>query len=243
MGEGGRAPLAADTLTRLAEIGTATVTMQLLKRGLRNVYMNGPRPFGSRAGRLVGEAYTLRFIPMREDLSRVEVLGDPEYAPRKVIETTPPGQVLVIDARGEPGAGTLGDILVARLKERGVAGIVTDGPVRDGAEVAAADFPIFCAGSAAPASLNRHFGADFECPIGCGGVAVLPGDVIVGDGDGVVVVPRALADEVADDGFEQELLERFLKSRIEAGHPVIGTYPPNQETRRAYEAWRRRHRA
>jgi len=239
MGQTQRSPLAAETLARLGEVSTATVTMQLLKRGLRNVYMRGPKPFRPEQPRLVGEAYTLRFIPMREDLSRVEVLGEPDYAPRKVIEATPPGQILVIDARGERAAGTVGDILVARLKERGVAGIVTDGAVRDGADVAAIDFPIFCTGTAAPASLNLHFGADHDCPIGCGGVAVLPGDVIVGDGDGVVVVPRALADEIAADGFEQELLESFLKSRIEAGHPVIGTYPPNEETRRAYEAWRR----
>lgn len=231
--------LADGTLEKLRGIGTATVTMQLLKRGLRNVYMAGPRPFRPESGRLAAEAYTLRFIPMREDLSRVEVLGDLDYAPRKVIEATPPGRVLVIDARGEPGAGTVGDILVTRLKARGVAGIVTDGPVRDGAEIALIDFPIFCTGSAAPASLNRHFGADHDCPIGCGGVAVLPGDVIVGDGDGVVVVPRALADAVARDGFEQELLEGFLKSRIEAGHPAIGTYPPNAETLAAYETWRR----
>jgi regulator of RNase E activity RraA len=231
--------LAAGTLERLCKIGTPTVTMQLLKRGLRNVYLRGVRPLAADTPALAGEAYTLRFIPMREDLSRPEVLGDPEYSPRKVIETTPAGQVLVIDARGETGAGVIGDLLATRLKERGVAGVVADGPVRDGARVAAVGLPVYCQGSAAPASLNAHFGADHDCPIGCGGVAVLPGDVIVGDGDGVVVVPRALADEVARDGCEQDLLEGFLKSRIAAGHPAIGTYPPNEETRRAYEAWRR----
>lgn len=236
----GRAPLAAETLAKLRDISTATASMQLLKRGIRNVFMAGPRPLRPETPRLVGEAYTLRFIPMREDLSRIEVLGDPEYAPRKVIEATPQGEVLVIDGRGVSTAGTVGDILVARLKERGVAGLVTDGAVRDGAEVAHIDFPVFCVGSAAPASLNEHFGADHDCPIGCGGVAVMPGDVIVADDDGVVVIPRAFADGVAADGFEQELLEGFLKSRIESGHPVVGTYPPNEETRRAYDDWRRR---
>jgi len=234
-----RLPLDPETLARLRQIGTATVSMQLLKRGLRNVYLRGVRPLTAATPAVAGEAYTLRFIPMREDLSLPEVLGDPEYPPRKVIETTPAGQVLVIEARGESGAGVIGDILVTRLKERGVAGVVADGPVRDGAETAAVGLPVYCQGSAAPASLNLHFGADCECPIGCGGVAVMPGDVVVGDGDGVVVVPRKLADEVARDGLEQHLLEGFLKSRITAGHPAIGTYPPNDETRAAYEAWRR----
>ena len=223
---------------QLAGISTATVTMQLLKRGLRNCFITNARPLNMESCRFVAAAYTLRFIPMREDLSRVEVLADPEYPPRKAVEDIPAGMALVIDARGELGAGVIGDILTARLAERGVAAVVSDGPVRDGAAIAAGSLPVFCAGYAAPASLHAHFGADLQCPIACGGVAIIPGDILVGDSDGVVVIPRAMAGDLARDGAEQERLEFFLKSRVEAGHPTIGTYPPNSETLAAYEQWK-----
>ncbi len=223
----------------LAGISTATVTMQLLKRGLRNCFIVGAQPLNPDNCQFVAEAYTLRFIPMREDLSRVEVLGDPEYPPRKAVEDISPGMALVIDARGEPGAGVIGDILAARMAERGVAAVVSDGPVRDGAVVAAGKLPVYCPGHAAPASLHRHFGADLQCPIACGGVAVIPGDILVGDSDGVVVIPAAMAEEVARDGAEQERMEGFLKSRVESGHPTIGTYPPNAATLKAYEDWKK----
>lgn len=232
------APLGPETLAALKGVSTATVTLQLLKRGIRNCFITGPTPLDPAVCRFVAEAYTLRFIPMREDLSRPEVLGDRDYPARKAFEDIPAGQALVIDARGERRAGTLGDILVARLKVRGAAAVVSDGPVRDGAEVAKIGLPVFCTGTAAPASLNVHFGADLQRPIACGGVAVFPGDVLVGNEDGVVVIPRALADEVARDGAEQEQLEEFLKSRIEAGHPIFGTYPPDEATLAAYEAWK-----
>ena len=218
-----RPTLAPDSLEKLAGISTASVTMQLLKRGLRQVFIRDARPLRPEMPSFATEAYTLRFIPMREDLSRTEILGDPEYPPRKAIEAPPPGTALVIDARGRTDAG--------------VAALVSDGPVRDAAAVAATGLPVYCNGAAAP--LNIHFGADLERPIACGGVAVFPGDVLVGDGDGVVVVPRALADEVARDGETQEALEAFLKARIEAGSPIPGTYPPNQATLDAYEAWRK----
>lgn len=232
------APLAADTLQRLRGISTATATLQLLKRGIRNCYMTGPKPLDAAVSRFVAEAYTLRFIPMREDLSDPAILGDREYPARKAFEDIPEGQALVIDARGEQRAGTLGDILVARLKVRGAAAVVSDGPVRDGAEVAKIGLPVFCTGAAAPASLNVHFGADLQRPVACGGVAVFPGDVLMANGDGVVVVPRALADEIARDGAEQEELEVFLKSRVEMGHPIFGTYPPDEATLAAYRTWR-----
>ena len=183
--------MSSEVLKQLAGISTATVTMQLLKRGLRNCFIVGARPLNPRHSHFVAPAYTLRFIPMREDLSRVEVLGDPEYPARKAIEDIPPGMALVIDARGETGAGVIGDILTARLQERGVAAVVSDGPVRDGVAVAAGVLPIFCPGFAAPASLHVHFGADLQSPIACGGVAVIPGDILVGDNDGVVVIPAA----------------------------------------------------
>ncbi len=229
----------ADILKQFAGISTATLTMQLLKRGLRNCFIVGARPLNPSACHFAAQAYTLRFIPMREDLSLVEVLGDPEYPPRKAVEDIPPGHAMVIDARGDLGAGVIGDILAARMAERGVAAVVSDGPVRDGVAVAAGSLPVFCAGSAAPASLNVHFGADLQRPVACGGVAVMPGDVLVGDSDGVVVVPQAMAEEVARDGAEQEQLENFLKQRVEAGHPTIGTYPPNQATLQAYDDWKK----
>lgn len=231
------APLDAEILEKLRGVSTATLTLQLLKRGLRACFIKGPRPLDPDTCRFVAEAYTLRFIPMREDLSRPEVLADPDYAPRKAIEDIPPGQAMVIDCRGEQGAGSLGDILALRLQMRGVAAVVADGPVRDAVAVKATGLPVFCTGSVAPASLSAHFGADLQRPIACGGVSVFPGDVLAGDSDGVVVIPRAMAAEIAGDAVEQERLETFLKSRIAQGHPTIGTYPPNAATRAAYEAW------
>jgi regulator of RNase E activity RraA len=229
-----------EALEALRAVSTATITLQLLKRGFRNCYIVGARPLNATPRPFVAEAYTLRFIPMREDLSRPEALADVEYPPRKAIEAIPPGQALVIDCRGDPRAGVAGGILAARLRVRGAAAIVADGPMRDGAELAAGAFPIYCAGAAAPASIAVHFGAGLQEPIACGGAAVFPGDVVAGDADGVVVIPRALAPEIARDGGEQERLEAFLLSRIEAGRPIFGTYPPNEETLRDYEAWRRR---
>jgi len=225
-------------LDDLREVSTATLTMQLLKRGLRSCFITGPRPLDAQNCCFVAPAYTLRFLPMREDLSTPDVLADPQYAPRKAIEDIPPGQAMVIDCRGEQGAGSIGDILALRLRQRGVAAVVSDGPVRDGIAVAETGLPVFCTGSVAPASLTAHYGADVQMPVACGGVSVFPGDILVGDNDGVVVIPRALVADVVPDAVEQERLETFLKSRIADGHPTIGTYPPNAETRAAYDAWR-----
>ena len=232
-------PLAEDTLERLRAVSVATVTMQLLKRGLRHAFIQGARPLNPQHARFAAEAYTLRTIPMREDLSTPEVLADPEYPQRKAIEACPPGQVLVCDSRGEQRAGMLGDILITRLVVRGVAAFVTDGPMRDAAAVAAIAFPTFCTGSAAPASVAAHFAAAVQDPIACGGVAVFPGDVLVGDPDGACVIPRGIADGVARAAGEQEQIEAFILERIRDGAPVPGTYPPNEATLAAFEAWRR----
>ena len=232
-------PLADKALERLRAVSVATVTMQLLKRGLRNPFIQGSRPLNPQHARFAAEAYTLRTVPMREDLSTPEVLADPDYPQRKAIEACPPGQALVCDCRGEQRAGILGDILITRLKVRGVAAFVADGPMRDAAAVAAIAFPTFCTGSAAPASLAAHFAAAVQDPIACGGVAVFPGDVLVGDADGVCVIPRGIVDEVACAAGEQELLEAFILERIRDGAPVPGTYPPNEATLAAFEAWRR----
>jgi regulator of RNase E activity RraA len=229
-----------DVLEALRGVSAATITLQLLKRGFRNCFIRGARPLNATVRPFVAEAYTLRFIPMREDLSRPEALGNVEYPPRKAIEAIPPGQALVIDCRGELGAGVAGGLLATRLRIRGAAAMVADGPMRDAGELAAMDFPVYCAGGAAPASITLHFGAGLQEPIACGGAAVFPGDLVAGDADGVVVIPRVLAGEIARDAGEQERLEAFLLSRIEAGRPIFGTYPPNEETLREYEAWKRR---
>jgi regulator of RNase E activity RraA len=232
--------LKKETFERLREVSTATLCTQLFKRGLRNVYIQGiarlTKPSG---GNLVGPAFTLRNIPSREDLDQLSAFENPEHPQRKAIETTPPGFVLVIDCRGEKRAASGGQILTTRLMMRGCAGLVSDGPLRDSGTIAQMDFPVYCAGGSAPLNLIEHHATDMNVPIGCGGVAVYPGDVIVGDDEGVVVIPRHLADEVAADGAEQEKLEIFILERIQGGARLPGTYPPNAETRAAYAEWRK----
>lgn len=232
--------LRPDTLEKLRGVSTATLCTQLFKRGFRNVFLQGvARLTTPSGGNLVGPAYTMRNIPSREDLDQVSAFENPEHPQRKGIESVPPGHVLVIDCRGEKRVASGGQILTTRLKVRGAAGLVSDGPVRDSGEIAKMDFPVYCAGGSAPLNLIHHHAIDLDVPIGCGGVAVYPGDVIVGDVEGVVVIPRHLADEVAADAAEQEKLEAFILERIEGGAKLPGTYPPNAETRAAYEAWRK----
>ncbi len=221
----------------LKGVSTATLTMQLLKRGFRNVAMRGPKPIKDFSGRLVGPAYTLRFVPMREDLSTVASLADVTNPARRAVEETPKGHVLVIDARGMADIGVIGDILAARMQARGVAGVVTDGGVRDVDAVADLDFPVWCTDAAAPASIHGHASGDLQTIIGCGEVAVVPGDMVVADNDGAVVIPADLVDEVARDGAEQERLERFVQLKIREGRKVFGTYPPDDKTRAEYEEW------
>lgn len=232
--------LSAATLARLRRVSTATLTTQLFKRGLRNTFLHGVRRVSRPGANMVGPAFTLRNIPAREDLDQVKVFEDPEHPQRKSIETIPPGHVLVVDCRGDTHAASAGDILLTRLEVRGAAGFVSDGCVRDTPAIAGMAFPVFCAGPAAPLNLARHHATDFQRPIACGGVAVYPGDVIVGDGEGVVVIPAHLADEVAADAAEQESLETFVLAEIKRGRPLPGTYPPNEATRARYAAWRRR---
>ena len=233
--------LKPETLDRLRHVSVATLCTQLFKRGLRNVFIQGiARLTEPDAGNLVGPAFTMRNIPSREDLDHIGVFENPEHPQRKAIESVPPGHVLVIDCRGETRVASGGQILTTRLKVRGAAGLVSDGPVRDSGAIAAMDFPVYCAGGSAPLNLIHHHAIDLNVPIGCGGVAVYPGDVIVGDDEGVVVIPRHLADEVATDAAEQEIMEAFVLERIEAGAALPGTYPPNAETRAAYAAWRKK---
>ena len=231
-------PAAVEQLKR---VSTATLTTQLFKRGFRNVFMQGVAPIGpSVNGNLVGPAFTLRNIPAREDLDRLEVFADPEYPQRKGIETIPPGYVLVQDCRGEKSVASIGSILATRLKVRGAAGMVSDGPIRDSGVITAMGFPVFCAGASAPLNLVKHHSIDMNVPIGCGGVAVFPDDIIVGDVDGVVVIPRHLAVEVAAYAAEQEQLEDFITKLIQEGSPLRGTYPPDDATKAAYEEWKQK---
>jgi regulator of RNase E activity RraA len=228
------------TLEALRHVSTATLTTQLFKRGLRNTFMQGVAPLAGHSGpNLVGPAFTLRNIPSREDIDVLELFANPEYAQRKCVETIPAGHVLVQDCRGERNSASFGSILTQRLQVRGVAGMVSDGPVRDSTTIAALGLPVFCAGASAPPNLIRHHAIDINVPIGCGGVAVFPGDVIVGDADGIVVVPRELAVEVAQAAAEQEQMEEFLTERIRAGAALPGTYPPNEATRAAYDEWKK----
>jgi regulator of RNase E activity RraA len=232
--------LSDQTRNLLKHVSTATLTTQLFRRGFRNVFMQGVAPLGRlENGNLVGPAFTLRNIPAREDIDVLEVFLDPDNPQRKGVETVPPDYVLVQDCRGDRTAASFGSILATRLKVRGVAGMVSDGPVRDSGVIATCGMPVFCAGASAPTNLIKHHSVDMNLPIGCGGVAVFPNDIIVGDIDGIVVIPQHLAEEIALDAAEQEGLEEFIFKRIEAGAPLIGTYPPSDATKEAYVNWKR----
>lgn len=220
------------------QISTATLTMQLLKRGIRQVWMEGPKPLIEGQGRIAGPAYTLRFIPGREDLSGPEILKRTDLAQRRAIEECPEGHILVVDALGRIDGAAIGDILATRLHARGVAGMVSDSNVRDADGVKASHLPVWCPGAAAPASVASLSDGDLQVPIGCGGVAVIPGDWIVCDNDGVVVVPQALAEDVAIGGLEQEMHEQFILEQVKNGAPIPGHYPPNEENLAKYQEWK-----
>ena len=231
-------PLPAELWRDLEVATTATLSTALARRGLRSICMAGPLPV-QRGMRCAGEAYTLRYLPTREDVGEPSFLANPAYPQRHAVEAVPPGQVLVVDARGDRGAGILGDILAVRMARRGVAGVVTDGAVRDVTDVAGCGLPFFAAGVNPLQHTGRHIAADEQLPIQCGGVLVLPGDVIVGDDDGVVVLPRAVAAQVAAEAAEQERLEQFVYRKIDGGSPIMGVYPPNDATRAEFERERR----
>ena len=228
--------LHADTLTRLGQVTTATLSMQLLKRGVRRVWMKGPRPLDPDLSKFVGEAFTLGFLPLREDLGTPESYAQPGSL-REAIEDMPANKVAVIDARGAQGAGTLGDILLLRMRQRGTIAAVSDGAMRDVVGVRAVGLPVFCSGATAPPSIGELVFAGWECPVACGGVTVLPGDIVVGDDDGVIVIPRHLADEVVEAAEEQERFERFVLYQVGRGAPVLGLYPPDEDALKVYQAW------
>ncbi len=230
--------LDAQAIEILSQVTTATLTTMLLKKGLRNVWMRGTKPLKPGQPRLVGRAFTLRFVPAREDLATPESWASP-ISTRAAIEDMPAGCIAVVDSMGVADAGIFGDILCARMARRGVAGLVTDGVVRDLAGVLGTGLPVWCNGAAAPPSVAGLTFVGWQQPIGCGGVAVFPGDVVVVDDDGAVLIPANLLDEMLVVAPEQERLEAWIMSEVERGAALPGLYPPNAENRVRYEATRK----
>ena len=226
-------------IATLSNISTATLTTVLLKKGLRNVWLRGTRPLRPGQPHLVGPAFTLRFVPAREDLATPESWSSP-ISTRAAIEGMPDGCICVVDAMGVTDAGIFGDILCARMKLKGVAALVTDGVVRDVAGVRATDLPVWCSGAAAPPSVAGLTFVAWQQPIGCGGVAIFPDDVIVVDEDGAVVIPAALVDTVTALADDQEQLESWIYGEVQSGATLPGLYPPNAEHKARYEEHRAR---
>lgn len=231
------APVAATTLALLGEVCTATLTTQLFKLGFRNTFIPGLQAL-SPGQRMVGEAVTLRLVPAREDLATFDAISQPGYAQRVAIEGMKPGQVLVVEARGCMGAAVGGEVYMTRLKVLGAAGYVIDGCIRDYPTIQQMAFPVYAKGAASPPHPVKHLAVDVNVPIGCAEVLVMPGDIMVGDGEGVVCVPRHVADQVAASGAELDRLETFVLEKIRRGATVPGTYPPNEVTLKEYETWK-----
>src|SRR3954469_16952897 len=221
-----------ETLELLRQASTATISTQLLKRGLRNTFLHGLKPLTSH--RMAGPAFTLRYIPAREDIDTLDVYNDYDHPQRKAIETVPEGHVLVMDCRGQGRAASAGGILAKRLEVRGAAGLVTDGTLRDTPDIQKLQLPVYAQGPSPLTNLAQHHAVDINLPIGCAEVAIYPGDIMVGDAEGVVCVPRHLAEEVAEAAREQEKLERFIQYEVSNGAPLRGTYPPDEDTLRRY---------
>ena len=231
-------PLDAQLAASLRHLSTATLTTVLLKKGLRNVWMRGTRPLQPDQPRQVGRAFTLRFVPAREDLATPASWGAP-ISTRAAIEAMPPGVIAVVGANGVTDAGIFGDILCARMQQREVAALVTDGVVRDLAGVLGTGLPVWCQGAAAPPSVAGLTFVNWQEPIGCGGVAVFPNDVVVADADGAVLIPAALLDVVVAEAIEQERFEGWLMREVNAGARLPGLYPPDEANKARYEAWKR----
>ncbi len=230
--------LTAANRRHLQAVSTATLTTALFKRGFRRTFIQDVRPVSPTAPRMVGEAYTLRTIPAREDLDHLGILGDRTHPQRRGVEEIPRGHVMVIDSRQDARAASAGGILIARMMMRGAAGVVTDGGFRDTPDLAKLDFPIYAARPSAPVSLIQHHAADLQVPIGCGGVPVYPGDILVGDGEGVVVIPAHLANEIAEEAVAMTEFEDWVETQVRAGRSTFGLYPPDDATRAEFAAWR-----
>jgi regulator of RNase E activity RraA len=226
----------------LKTVSTATLCTALFKRGLRNQFIQDVRPLNPDAGPMVGEAFTLRYIPAREDLNPITVFQEPNHPQRQAIEQCPPGAVLVIDSRKDARAASAGSILVTRLMQRGGAGIVTDGGLRDSPEIAQLAMPAYHHRPSAPTNLTLHQALEFNVPIGCGDVAVFPGDIVVGDAEGVVIIPREMVDDIAAEAVEMTAFEDFVTEEVRNGRSIIGLYPPTSEkAREDFAVWRKEH--
>ena len=229
-----------ETRDKLKTISTATVATALFKRGFRTQVIQDVHPLSPVQPVLVGEAFTLRYMPAREDLNQLAVFRDRAHPQRKAIEECPPGAVMVMDSRKDARAASAGSILVTRLMKRGVAGVVTDGGFRDSAEIARLGFPAYHHRPSAPTNLTLHQAIDINVPIGCGDAPVFPGDVILGDSDGVVVIPANLADEIAEEAYEMTAFEDFVTEQVNNGMAIYGLYPAtNEQTRVDFAAWRK----
>ncbi|SHI15027.1 Regulator of RNase E activity RraA [Pollutimonas bauzanensis] len=227
------------TRQKFASISTATLCTALYKRGLRNQFIQDVRPLNPDLPNMVGIAYTLRYIPAREDLNPITVFQDRQHPQRVAVDQCPEGAVLVMDSRKNARAASAGSILVSRLMKRGAAGVVTDGGFRDSPEIARLPFPAYHKRPSAPTNLTLHQALDINVPIGCGDVAVFPGDIIVGDAEGVVVIPAHLADEIADEAVEMTAYEDFVTEEVLDGRSIIGLYPATDEKARSdFAAWR-----
>lgn len=225
------------TRQRLMRASTASLHTIMYKRGLRNTYIQNIGRMNSSNVKMMGQAYTLRYIPAREDIDVVAAFRDPEHPQRLAVETVPAGRVLVSDCRQDASAASAGSILLTRLQYRKCAGFVSDAGVRDSDHAAEMSMPVFCTKPSAPTNLTKHHAVAIQQPIGCGGVPIYPGDVLVGDSDGVVVVPLEIADEVAEEASAMESFEDYVMQRVSEGAAVIGLYPPNEQSREEYEAY------
>jgi regulator of RNase E activity RraA len=229
------------TRDKLKTVSTATITTALFKRGLRKQMIQDVHPLNPALGNMVGEAFTLRYIPAREDLNPITVFTDRSHPQRKAIEACPPGAVMVIDSRKDPRAASAGSILLSRMMVRGCAGIVTDGGFRDAPEIGKLKMPAYHNRPAAPTNLTLHQAIDIDVPIGCGDAPVWPADVIVGDGEGVVVIPAGIADEIANETFEMTAFEDFVTEQVLAGRSIVGLYPATDpQTTVDFTAWRKK---
>ena len=233
--------LGAATRDKLNGVSTATLASALFKRGLRNQMVQGAVPLSApQGGSMVGEAYTLRYIPAREDLNPMTVFRNHEHPQRKAVEECPAGAVLVIDSRKDPRAASAGAILATRLMVRGCAGMVTDGGFRDSAEIGALTMPSYHARASAPTNLTLHQAIDINVPIGCGDAPVFPGDVVVGDMDGVIIIPAGIADAIAEEAVEMTAFEDFVMEQVQGGQKTLGLYPPTDESNlERFVAWRK----
>ena len=232
--------LSDETRARLMRVSTATLCTALFKRGLRNQFIQNVRPVQAHPQQMVGEAFTLRYIPAREDLNPISVFLDHAHPQRAAVETCPPGAVLVIDSRKDARAASAGGILVSRLMKRGVAGVVTDGGFRDSPEIAALPFPTYHQRPSAPTNLTVHQAMDINVPIGCGDAPVFPGDIIVGDREGVVVIPAHMVEEITAEAVEMTAFEDFVTEEVLKGRPTIGLYPPTQQqSKDDFAVWRK----